>query len=81
MEIRYDYDWRYDDDDNEYKVYQVSGDAAELGEAFQFGFNVENVTYKVVKEDGKFWNYKIVVTYKGEEQVLYIQYDQKNANE
>ncbi len=80
-EIVCDDDWHFDDDDNEYKVYQVSGDAAELGEAFQFGFNVENVTYKVVKEDGKFWNYKIVVTYKGEEQVLYIQYDQKNANE
>ena len=80
-EIRYDYDWRYDDDDNEYKVYQVSGEAVELGEAFQFGFNVENATYKVVKEDGKFWNYKIFLIYKVEEQVLYSQYDQKNANE
>ncbi|MBO5487318.1 MAG: Ig-like domain-containing protein [Eubacterium sp.] len=69
-------DWYYDEDtDDEYLMYDVYGTNEKFSTDVEFTFNTDGATYELAEVEGKKWNYELTVTYKGQEQVLYIRYN------
>ena len=72
-----EYDWYWDD---EYGMYDVYGTNEKLSSNVEFTFNADGVTYDLAEVEGKDWNYELIVTFKGQEQVLYIRYNVREAS-
>lgn len=80
LEYDYDYDYYYDDNDDKVVIYEFKGYLKDLTDDTQVKFNRDDVEYKIVKDEQEKWNYKIIATVKGHEQVFYVNYKQLSVS-
>ena len=70
------------DDEQDYKIWNVSGTKDMLDDSMDFNFNVQPESVEMRADpDGIFWNYVLTVQYKGSEQMLYVNYSQIQEEE
>ena len=69
------YNWEWDEDAyDSYKVYDVSGNKADLDGSEQFNFQYIPDSVTVTAIEGKPWNYQVGIVYKGIAKDVYIKY-------